>query len=83
MNTFFIPFYFLLSFIYTFMPVFICLFFTLASCVIAYVLAARITHCILIFVKMQSDYFDRIGCAVPILRVLTMSLRGITDTKYH
>lgn len=62
---------------------FINLFLTLVSCFTAYVLAARIIHCILTFVKMQSDCFNRIGCAVPILRVLTMSLRGITYTKYH
>lgn len=42
-----------------------------------YVLAARITQCILCFVKMQSDYSAPVRCAVPILRVLTMISRGI------
>lgn len=46
------------------------------------VLAARITQCILYFVKMQSDYSAPAPCAVPILRVLTMILRGITDVEY-
>lgn len=45
------------------------------------VLAARITQCILYFVKMQSDYSAPVRCAVPILRVLTMILRGITDME--
>lgn len=47
-----------------------------------YVLAARITQYILSFVKMQSDYFVPVRCAVPILRVLTMILRGIIGVEY-
>lgn len=47
-----------------------------------YVLAARITQCILYFVKMQSDYFAPVRCAVPILRVLTMIMRGIIDVEH-
>lgn len=47
-----------------------------------YVLAARITQYILYFVKMQSDYFAPVRCAVPILRVLTMILRGIIDVEH-
>lgn len=46
------------------------------------VLAARITQCILYFVKMQSDYSAPVRCAVPILRVLTMISRGIIDVEY-
>lgn len=47
-----------------------------------YVLAARITQCILCFVKMQSDYSAPVRCAVPILRVLTMISRGIIVIEY-
>lgn len=46
------------------------------------VLTARITQCILSFVKMQSDCSAPARCAVPIPRVLTMILRGIIDVEY-
>lgn len=64
-----------------------CCFALISSCLLLfivftlYVLAARITQCILCSVKMQSDYFAPVRCAVPILRVLTMILRGIIDAE--